>query len=138
MALPAIAMALKTPKAVARSRPLVKVVVTSDSAAGASSAPKMPCRARAPNSMPVLTAEPAERGGQGEADQAGEEDALAADHVAEPAAEQQQTTEGEGVRGDDPLPAGVGEPEIGLHAGQSDGDDGAVQQHHQLGYGDER
>ena len=46
------------PKALARSFGCVNVTVSSDSAAGASTAPKAPCSARAPSSMLVLTAAP--------------------------------------------------------------------------------
>ena len=53
----------------------------------------------------------AERRGDGEAEQAGDEDALAAEEVADAAAEQQQAAEGERVGGDDPLAAVVGEVE---------------------------
>ena len=50
-----------------------------------------------------------DRGGHGEADEAGEERHLAAEEVAEAAAEQQQAAEGERVGGDDPLPVDVAE-----------------------------
>ena len=46
------------PNAFPRSAGSVNVVVSSDSAAGASSAPKAPCSARAPTSMPKLSAAP--------------------------------------------------------------------------------
>ena len=47
-----------TPNALARSSGSVKVTATSDSAAGASSAAKAPCRARAPNSVAAFSAKP--------------------------------------------------------------------------------
>ena len=109
IAAPTPEIAPKTPNALARSFTSVKVTVISESAAGASSAPNAPCRPRAANSVPRVGGDAAERGGAGEADQADEEGPLAADVVGDPAAEQQQATEGERVRGDDPLPVGVGD-----------------------------
>ncbi len=58
MAAPPPAMAPKTPNARARSFGSVNVTVISESAAGASSAPKAPCSARAANSSPALVARP--------------------------------------------------------------------------------
>ena len=55
---PPPAMAPKMPKALPRSAGSVNVVVSSDSAAGASSAPKTPWPARATTSMSKLTAAP--------------------------------------------------------------------------------
>ena len=81
----------------------VKVVVSRPSAAGASSAPNAPCSARAATRTPKLWASAAERGGDGEAEQADDEDALAAEEVADAAAEQQQAAERQRVGGDDPL-----------------------------------
>jgi len=51
-------MAPKTPNALPRSFVPSNVVVSSDSAAGASSAPKAPWQARAATSMPKLLAAP--------------------------------------------------------------------------------
>ena len=51
-------MAPKTPNALPRSLVPANVVVSSDSAAGASSAPKAPWQARAATSMPKLPAAP--------------------------------------------------------------------------------
>jgi hypothetical protein len=45
-----------------------------------------------------------ERGGGAEADEADEQGAPAAPQVGDPAAEQEQTAEGQGVGGDDPPP----------------------------------
>ena len=55
---PAPAMAPNTPNALPRSDGVVKIVASSDSAAGASSAPNTPCSARAPTSTPKLCAAP--------------------------------------------------------------------------------
>ncbi len=100
---PLPAIAPKMPNALLRSRRSVKVVVSSDSAAGASSAPNAPCTARAATSIPKRLRGAADRGGDREADQAGDERPLAAEQVADPAAEQQQAAERERVGGDDPL-----------------------------------
>ena len=56
----------------------------------------------------------AQRRRDGESDQTDDEGAFAADQVGEATAEQQQTTEGEGVGSDDPLAVAVGEAEVGL------------------------
>jgi hypothetical protein len=58
MAPPEPAIAPKTPNALERSRGSVNVVVSSDSADGASIAPNTPCRARAPTSPMKLPAAP--------------------------------------------------------------------------------
>ena len=79
----------------------------------------------------------AERGGRGEADQTDDEGALAAPQVGDPAAEEQQTAEGEGVGGDDPLPVAVRDAQVLLGGGQGDVHDGRVEDDHQLGEGDE-
>ena len=73
-----------------------------------------------------------ERGGAGEADQADHQRALAADDVADPAAEQQQAAERQRVGGDHPLPVRVGEAERVLRGGERDVDDGVVEDDHQL------
>ena len=82
--------------------------------------------------------EAAERGGAGEPDQADDEDALAAEEVADPAAEQQQAAEGERVGGDDPLAGRVGEAERFLGGRQGDVDDRRVEDDHQLGEAEDR
>jgi hypothetical protein len=79
----------------------------------------------------------AQRGGHGEAAQAHDEGLLAAPQVGYPAAEQEQTAEGEGVGRDDPLPVAVGDAQVLLGGGQGDVHDGGVQDDHQLGQRDE-
>lgn len=79
----------------------------------------------------------AERGGQREADQTDDEGALAPPEVGDPAAEEEKSTEGEGVGGDDPLLVAVGYAEVGLGGGQRDVHDGRVEDDHQLGERDE-
>ncbi len=80
----------------------------------------------------------ADRGGDGEAEQAADERPLAPEQVAEPAAEQQQRAERQRVGGDDPLARVVGEAEVLLRAGQGDVHDRRVQHDHQLRDGDHR
>ncbi len=75
----------------------------------------------------------ADRGRRREADQAGDERPLAAEQVPELAAEQQQAPEGEGVGGDDPLPAVGREVQFPLRGRQGYVDDRRVEDHHQLG-----
>ena len=75
----------------------------------------------------------AERRGEREPDQAGDEDPLAAEHVAEPAADQQQAAERQGVRGYHPLPVAVREAQGVLSRRQGDVHHGGVQDHHELG-----
>jgi hypothetical protein len=75
----------------------------------------------------------AEGRGRGEADQADDEDALAADEVGDASAEQQQAAEGQGVGRDDPLAVGVADVEVALRRGQGDVHDRGVEHDHQLG-----
>ena len=64
--------------------------------------------------------------------------ALAAEEVAEAAAEQQQAAERERVGGDDPLAGVVGEAEVVLRDGQRDVHDRRVEHDHQLGDAEQR
>jgi hypothetical protein len=66
-----------------------------------------------------------------EQDQARQEDALAADQVAEPAGEQQQAAEGDQVPVHHPLQAGRGEAQVPLDRRQGHGHDGPVEDDHQ-------
>ena len=69
--------------------------------------------------------------GEDEHRDAGEEHPLAAEQVAEPAAEQQQAAERDQVGVHDPAQAAGGEAEVGLDRGQRDGHDRAVEDDHQ-------
>jgi hypothetical protein len=71
--------------------------------------------------------------GHGEAGDADEEDALAAEDVAEPAAGDEHQREGQRVAGEDPLRGRVSGVEVGLDARQGDADDGAVDEVHESG-----
>jgi hypothetical protein len=97
----------------------VKVVVSTASAVGASSAPNAPCGARANDEQAEGVGHPAQGGGEGEAEQSDDESALAPDEVRQSPAEQQERAEGQRVGRDDPLPVSVGELQIGLGAGRA-------------------
>ena len=77
--------------------------------------------------------EPADGRGRREAHKSDDEGPLASHHVPDTTAEEEQAAEGEGVRGDDPLTVGVREMQGVLSRGQSDVDDGAVENNHELG-----
>ena len=121
------------PNALARSLASVNITASRESAAGASSAPNDALQRAGAEQHRLVGGGAAQRGGRGEADQADDEGALAAPQVGDPAAEQQQTAEGEGVGGDDPLPVAVGDAQVLLGGGQRDVHDGRVEDDHQLG-----
>ena len=137
MAPPAPEIAPYTPNAFARSLGSVKVVVIRESTAGASTAAKTPCRARAPNSQRRVLRRAAEGGCGGEAEQPDEEGALAADEVSDSAAEQEQAAERERVSGECPLPRGVADVQRGLGVGEGDVHDRRIKDDHQLGDADD-
>ena len=76
--------------------------------------------------------EPAERGGDGEDRQPDLEGTQAPEDVSEPAAEEQQPAEGEGVGVEHPRQGGRAEAEVGVDAGEGDVHDGGVEHDHQL------
>ena len=78
----------------------------------------------------------AESGGEGEPGQARDEDPFAAEHVADPAAQQQQAAESQGVGRHHPLPVAVGKAQRTLSGRQRDVHDGGIQDHHELRHGD--
>jgi hypothetical protein len=81
--------------------------------------------------------EAARRRGKREEDQSGDEDRLAADQVAEPAGEEQETAVGDQVAVDDPRQVGLGEVQVGLDGRQGDVDDGPVEGVHELSEADD-
>ncbi len=81
--------------------------------------------------------ESAERRGEREPHQSEEERAAAADVVGDPAPEQQQAPEREGVRGHHPLAVGDRDVQRALGGGQRDDHDRGVENHHELGEGEE-
>jgi len=119
------------PNALPRSFGSLNVVVSSDSAAGASSAPNAPWQARR-DQHGEAGRRSADGGHGGEPDQPGEEGDLAADQVGEATAEQQQGAERQRVGGHHPLPVHRAEPQRFLRGRQRDVHDRDVQHHHQL------
>ena len=135
---PLAAIALKMPNALGRSGESWKVMVSSDSADGASSAPNDPCSARAAISTPNDGREPAEGRRASEPEQSGDERPLAAEQVTELAAEQQQASEGQRVGSDDPLPVVGRELQGPLRRWQRDIHDRHVEHDHQLRHAEQR
>ncbi len=88
--------------------------------------------------QPGVGRETTQRRGEREPDQTPDEGALAADIVGDPAAEQQQTAEGEGVGRHHPLPVGGGDVQRVLRVRQGDVHDGRVEHDHELRDGDDR
>jgi len=80
----------------------------------------------------------ADGGRDREARQAADERPLAAEDVADLAAEQEHAAEGERIAGDDPLALVVGEAEGLLGRGQGNVHDGGVQHDHELGDAEDR
>ena len=111
-AAPAPDIAAYTANARLRCGPAGKVVVISASAAGEASAAPRPWRPRAPSSSASLWARPPSSEATAKIDEADHEDPAAAVEVAEPAAEQQQAAEGQGVAGDDPGQVRLGDVEV--------------------------
>ena len=135
---PLPAIAPKIPNAFARSAASVKVVVSSDSAAGARIAPNSPCTARAATSMSKLCAAPPTAEATAKPARPPMNVHLRPKRSDEPPAEQQQAAEGQRVGGDDPLPLVVGEVQRVLGGGQRDVHDGRVEHDHQLGESEHR
>ena len=83
---------------------------------------------------------PAQRGGDGEEGDAGEEDPLATDQVAKPSGHQEKAPVGDEVGADHPREVGLREAQIALDDGQGHVDDRHVDDHHQLpeAYHDQR
>ena len=75
--------------------------------------------------------------GQGKADDADQERPLGPDHVTDASTQQEQSAEGQRVRGDHPLAVDVGEPQGALRRRQRNDHDGCVKDHHELGAGDD-
>jgi hypothetical protein len=121
----------------ARSFGSVNVVVSSERALGASSAAKTPWQARGHQHREAVRGA-ADGGGGCEATKSGKECRLAADQVGQPTAEQQQAPERQRVRGHDPLPVGVAEPQSVLRRRQREGHHGHVEDDHERGGADDR
>ena len=98
----------------------------------------MPWMKRAPINIALIGRQPAERRGGGEHDHAGEEHALAAEQIAEPAGEQQEAGECDEEGVDDPGEVSLAEVQVALDGGQRDVHDRRVEHDHQLGEADDR
>ncbi len=119
--------AVQVPTALPRSAPS-KVAATIASEPGTSSAPAIPCRARAAirNSTVGAIAQSAEAGAEG--DQADDEHPPPAELIAERAADQKQRDQGEHVGLDDPLLSGKARVEPVGDRRQGDVDHGRVEE----------
>ena len=137
-AAPPPAIAPYTPNALARSFASVNSTVSSAREAGREQRAERALQGPGGEQRLAVLGRAAERGGDREAEMPDHERALSAPVVGDAAAEQQQTAEGQGVRGDHPLPVGVADAEVDLGLRQGDVDDGGVQHHHQLRDGDDR
>ncbi len=84
----------------------------------------------------LVDGQAAEGRGAGEAQEPDDEHPLATGEVGDPAAEEQEAAEGQGVRRDDPLPVGGRDVEGMLRRRQGDGDDRRIEHDHQLGHDD--
>jgi hypothetical protein len=133
MAPPAPASALNTPKARARSRTSVNVVVRSAKAEGASSAAKSPCSARAVTRNAKSPAKPPGAEAAAKPMRPRKKRSSPTEEVRQSAAEQEEAAECEGVGGDDPLSSVVDEAEVGLRGWQGDVHDGRIQRDQRLG-----
>ena len=136
-AAPAPDIAAYTAIARLRSLPAGKVVLIRASAAGRGQRGAGALEDAGHEQDLLVRGEAAEERGRAEEDDAEDEHPAAAEQVTEPAAEHEQTAEGQGVCRDDPLASRVGEAEVGLDVGQGDVNDRAVEDDHELGAGDD-
>jgi len=81
--------------------------------------------------------QPAGERARGEQERADDEHAAPAEEVAKAATKEEQASEGDRIRVDDPLEVGRGETELVLDGRQCDVDDRHVEHHHQLGKRDD-
>ena len=125
------------PNALPRSFGSVNVVVSSDSAAGTSSARERALAGPRRDQHGEVDRGAADGRDAGEAGQAGQERHLAAEQVGQPAAEQQQAAERQRVGGDHPLPVRGGEAQRPLRRRQRDVHHRDVQHHHELRQADD-
>ena len=137
-AAPPMLIAAYTPIARLRGGPSGNVVVTSDSAVGATIAPPTPCSARAASDQALRRGKSASQRREREQDDAGDEHPAAAKNVSGPPTEQEQPAERQRIGVDHPLQARAGEAERPLDVREGDVDDGGIQHHHQLCGGDDQ
>ena len=123
----------KTPNARPRSRGSRKVLTSVPRAAGAENGAEGALKSPGGHQHAERRSGAAERRGEREPGQTGDEDPLAAEHVAQPAADQQQAAERQRVGGYHPLPVAVREAQGVLSRRQGDVHHGGIQHHHELG-----
>ena len=126
------ATAPQAPRALLRSAPSLKRLVTIERAAGETIAAPRPWAARAAISWPWVAANPAAERSDPDDDQAGHEDAAPAEQVGSPSAEQQEAAEGDHVGVHDPGQVGLREVQALADARQGDVDDGRIEHHDEL------
>ena len=105
-----------------RIGPSRKVVVSSDSPAGAVKAAAMPLMNRAPISSSGLLTSPPNSDATANTAKGGQEHPAPSEQVGGPAAEQQEAAVAEHVAADHPLQRGRGQAEGGADVGQGDAD----------------
>ena len=129
---PEPATAPQTPSALLRSAPSAKITVTSESAAGESSAAPRPWTARAAISLPGEVARPPASEASANTIEADHEQPAPAEQVGHAAAEQQEAAEEQRVGVDDPREVVLGEVEVAADRRQRDVDDGCVEDDDEL------
>ena len=134
---PPTAMALQTPSAVVRSRPSANVVVSTESAAGVTSAPPSPWSARPATRIPADPASPFINDAAENSTIPIRKRRLRPDEVGGATTEHEKATERERVRVDDPLQARGREVQPALDGGKRDVHDGVVEDDHELGEADD-
>ena len=126
------------PSALLRSRPSAKVVISSDSAAGASSAPPRPWSARNAMSDPSDQARPHSSELSEKTPSPTRKQAPPTEEVCKPTAEEQGAAEHDRVGGDHPLQTRLREAEVHLDRRQGDVHDRHVEDDHELCDDDQR
>ena len=135
---PIDAVAPYRPSALVRCWPSAKLVVISDSAAGATSAAPAPWSTPGGDQQGRVAGQAAGQRGGREREQAGHEHGPPAEQVGGPAAEDEQAAEGDGVAGDHPLHGGGRRVQLPADGRQRDVDDAEVQHDHERGHQNER
>ena len=128
----------QAPRAMLRSRPSLKVATRIESAAGVIVAAPRPWSARNAISDASLHASPQRSEPSVKTQRPDHEDAPAAEEVRGASSEEEESSEDERVRADDPLQVLLREPEIELDRRQRDVDDRDVEDGHELHREDER
>ena len=108
-----------------------------ESAVGARSAAKPPCRARPVTRIPKVGAIPARAEAAAKPPRPTEQRGTPADPVGDAPTDQEQAGERQRVGGDHPLALGVAEAQVVLGGGEGDVDDGGVECGEQLSHRDD-